>query len=81
MHNAEEGLNPLDRKKSYVCLYELAALVTYSRHKAENVHSALGMHHIHHGVDHNERPGPSNPGANDPGEMIEYITYINTYSI
>lgn len=76
MHNGEEDLNPLEGRKSYICLYKLAALVSYSGHKAEDVHSALGMHHIHHSINHNECPGPSNPGTIDSGEMIEYITYI-----
>lgn len=72
MHN-EEDLNPLDGRKSYVCLYKLAALVSYPGHKAEDIHSALGMHHIHHGIDHNERPGPSNSSTRDQGE--NYCAY------
>lgn len=68
MHDGEKDVSPLDRTKSYVCLDKLAALVSYSGHEAEDVHSALGVHHIHHGIDHNEGPGPSNPSTRDLGK-------------
>lgn len=48
---------------TYVCLDELTALLSYSAHKAEDVHSLLHVHHVDHAVNDNERPRPPDSGA------------------
>jgi len=58
-----EMMSQTQQKVLYICLNELAALLSYSGHKAEHIQPPFSVHHIHHRVNHSERPSPANPST------------------
>lgn len=55
--------NGSQRVNAYICLNELTALLSYSAHKAKDIHPLLHVHHVDHAVNDNERPSPPYAGA------------------
>lgn len=55
--------NRSERVNTYICLDELTALLSYSAHKAEDIHPLFHVHHVDHAVNDNERPSPPNPST------------------
>lgn len=50
-------------RATHICLNHLRTLVADSRHEVEDVDLVLGVHHVHHGIDHYEGARPAHAGT------------------
>lgn len=72
-HHRSGGVN------TYICLDELTALLSYSAHKAEDIHPLVHVHHVDHAVNDNERPGPPHPSTAGGGEQKKTLSNIRCH--